>query len=550
MKTAAAHPGPRPPAILVGANVVTAVSVIRSLARAGVDVRLLCRAGAVPSYSRYARRIPIDASLPQQEAWLGYLLGPESEELRGAVLMACNDDGLELLLEHRDELAGKYRLDVCDPGAQRAMLDKLATYRLAAAAGVPTPRFWSAESEHEVRAHADEYVYPLMIKPLHSHEFKRVHEGKYLMAADFEELLAAWRRTHEHGVDVVLLEMIPGPDDLLCSYYTYLDERGAPQFHFTKRVIRRYPEHEGFGCYHITDWNPEVRDLGLRLFAHVGLRGVANVEFKRDPRDGRLKVIEVNARFTAANGLVAAAGYDLAQFVYNRACRTAAVIMERQAVPGGPASLVPAGRLSRLPRPAEPGEPEVRRVAAQRGAPLRAAVLLAGGPEALGRALQAQVEDAGSGQRTPHRRTLDCRWTVRPPSCTRARWAARWARRSWPAAGGWSPASRAAAHGRRRRRRTPGSRPVATLEAAVAAADVVVSLVPQAAVVETAAGRSRAPLPERAGSRLFSGRQLGVAGDDGSGAAARRGRRPRLRRRRLRGQRTGARPEDDPLSER
>ena len=314
-----ARPAGGPPAILVGANVVTAISVIRGLARAGVDVHLLCRAGAVPSYSRYARRIPVDPSLPQQEAWLRYLLGPGSEELRGAVVMACNDDAIELLLDHRDELAKVYRLDLCDPVAQRAMLDKLATYRLAAAAGVPTPRFWAAGNEDEVRAHAGEYKYPLMVKPLHSHEFKRVHEGKYLIVADFEELLTAWRRTHEHGVDVVLLEVIPGPDDLLCSYYTYLDEGGVPQFHFTKRVIRRYPEHEGFGCHHVTDWNPEVRDLGMRLFEHVGLRGVANVEFKRDPRDGRLKVIEVNARFTAANGLVAAAGYDIARLVYDRA---------------------------------------------------------------------------------------------------------------------------------------------------------------------------------------------------------------------------------------
>jgi len=307
-----------PPAILVGANVVTAISVIRSLAGAGVEVHLLCRPGAVPSYSRYARRLPTDPSLPLQEAWLSYLLGPESEALRGAVLLACNDDGLELLLEHREELAARYLLDVCDVEAQRAMLDKLATYRLAAAAGVPTPRFWPATSEAEVRAHADEYAYPLMIKPLHSHEFKRIHEGKYLMAAGLDELLAAFRRTQEGGVEVVLLEMIPGPDDLLCSYYTYLDEAGAPQFHFTKRVIRRFPEHEGFACHHVTDWAPEVRDLGLRLFRHVGLRGVANVEFKRDTRDGRLKVIEVNARFTAANGLVAASGYDLARFVYNR----------------------------------------------------------------------------------------------------------------------------------------------------------------------------------------------------------------------------------------
>lgn len=307
-----------PPAILAGANMVTTMSIIRSLAKAGVDVRLLCRPGAVPSYSRYAHRLPADGSGPQPDLWLRYLLGPESDDLRGAVLLACNDDAVELLLDHRDALAEKYVLDVCDPGAQRAMLDKLATYRVAAAAGVPTPRFWPAESMEDVEARKDEYTYPLMMKPLYSHQFKKVLEGKYLMARDFEELMAAYRLVNEHGVEVVLLEVIPGPDDLLCSYYTYIDEGGAPQFHFTKRIIRRYPEHEGFGCYHITDWNPEVRDLGLKLFRHAGLKGVANVEFKRDPRDGRLKLIECNARFTAANGLLTASGIDLGANVYRR----------------------------------------------------------------------------------------------------------------------------------------------------------------------------------------------------------------------------------------
>lgn len=308
----------RPPAILVGANVVTAVSVIRGLARHGVDVYLLCNARAVPARSRYATRIEVDAALPQQEAWLDYLLGPRSEELRGAVLLACNDDALELLARNRDALAARYLMDICDPRAQAAMLDKLSTYEIASAAGVPTPRFWAARDEADVVAHRDEYEFPLMLKPLHSHEFKRVHEGKYLIAEDWDGLLAAYRRTQAHDVAVVLLEIIPGPDDLLCSYYTYLAEDGAPQFHFTKSVIRRYPEHEGFACHHVTDWNPEVRDLGLRVFRQAGLRGLANVEFKRDPRDGRLKVIEVNARFTAANGLVAASGYDLAVFVYER----------------------------------------------------------------------------------------------------------------------------------------------------------------------------------------------------------------------------------------
>ena len=50
----------------------------------------------------------------------------------------------------------------------------------------------------------------------------------------------------------------------------------------------------------------------------MGLRGLGNVEFKRDARDGRLKLIECNHRFTAATGLLRAAGADLPLFVYNR----------------------------------------------------------------------------------------------------------------------------------------------------------------------------------------------------------------------------------------
>jgi D-aspartate ligase len=83
-------------------------------------------------------------------------------------------------------------------------------------------------------------------------------------------------------------------------------------------VARRYPPGMGPATYHVTDWNLEVRDVALRLFEHAGLRGLANAEFKRDVRDGRLKLIECNARFTAANGLVSAAGIELAPYVYRR----------------------------------------------------------------------------------------------------------------------------------------------------------------------------------------------------------------------------------------
>ncbi len=311
----AASKTPRPPAILIGADTANAVSIAHSLGPRGVPVYLLCRQGSTPTHSRLARRLDAGEGA---EDWARFLLGPASDHLRGSVLLACSDDGVQLLLEHHDELAKRFVLDLCEPAAQWCFLSKLCTYEAAREAGVPTPLYWRADTPEDVAAHRDEYVYPLLLKPLFSHRFKKVFSGKYFVARDYDELVATFAKVHEHGVDVLLLEEIPGDDDRLCSMYTYIGEDGAPLFRFTKRILRRYPEHQGFGSYHITDWDPERFELGMRLVRQVGLRGLANVEFKRDDRDGKLKVMECNIRFTAANEIVVASGYDLPWFVYSR----------------------------------------------------------------------------------------------------------------------------------------------------------------------------------------------------------------------------------------
>ena len=311
------HPA-LPPVILLGGAAGNALSVARSLRKRGIEVYLLGGRGEPESYSRYVRNINLPQTLSPQDAWARYLLGPESDSLRGAVLLSCSDAGIEVILEHRALLAEKFVLDISNPDAQRCFLNKLATYAKAREAAIPTPRFWTARSLDELQAQRTEYVYPILVKPLFSHRFEEVFGDKYFRASSFDELLGAYRRARSHDLDVMLLEEIPGPDSQLCSLYTYMDESGRPLFAYTKRIVRRFPVNRGLACYHVTEWIPEVRDLGLRLLSHAQLLGLGNVEFKRDSRDGLLKIIECNARFTAANPLLVASGYDLALFVYSR----------------------------------------------------------------------------------------------------------------------------------------------------------------------------------------------------------------------------------------
>lgn len=306
-----------PPVILLGGT-DNALSLTRRFGRRGIPVYVINKPHSDVCRSRYAQSVTLDVEQPFERAAIEWLLGPASDTLQGSVLLAASDEGLVLLAEQRESLRRRYLLDLSNPVAQSLMLDKAATYEAARLAGVPTPKFWQARTLADVEALRRELCYPLLVKPKLSHLFQQRFSRKFLVAQDFEELVAAFQVTDAAGIDVLLVELVPGPDSALCSYYTWLDEDGNAAFDFTKRIIRRYPVNMGLATYHITDHVPGVKDLALKLFRQVGLQGLANAEFKLDPRDGQLKLIECNARFTAANELVARAGIDLGALVYNR----------------------------------------------------------------------------------------------------------------------------------------------------------------------------------------------------------------------------------------
>lgn len=306
-----------PPVIIVGGN-DNALSLARGFGKRGIDVYVLNSPNSDVGKSRFVKTIPLPDDEKFEVAVTAWLCGRESDDLRGSVLLAASDEALMILAEHRSALSRRFLLDLSNPLAQQQMLDKLVTYDIATEAGVPTPKFWQVSNREDLTAIRDELVYPVIVKPVLSHIFQQRFRSKFIVVNYFQQLLDAFSVVEEANIDVLLVEQIPGPDTQLCSYYTWLDENGNAAFDFTKRIIRRFPVNMGLATYHITDHVPDVKEPALQLFRHAGLQGLANAEFKLDPRDGVLKLIECNARFTAANGLVARAGIDLGAFVYNR----------------------------------------------------------------------------------------------------------------------------------------------------------------------------------------------------------------------------------------
>ncbi len=305
-----------PPAVILGGG-GTALPVARSLGDAGIPVYAL---GSERDPVRHSRRCTNFISLGRepgmQERWLEWLRSAPA----GSVVLPCEDEALDLIARNRGMLLdlGLVPFEANDE-VLLAMLDKHETYRLCAKLGIEAPLSFEVHTEDDIAHALERLSYPCALKPVHSHEFVRHFPGMKAFEVNSDvEAHNALSRTVALGIEMIATEIIPGADDQFFSYYSYLDEDGQPLLHVTKRKLRQYPIRFGSGCFHTTNWDPESVELGLRFFEGVGLRGLGNVEFKRDSRDGRLKLIECNHRFTAATGLLRAAGADLPLFVYNK----------------------------------------------------------------------------------------------------------------------------------------------------------------------------------------------------------------------------------------
>src|SRR5215471_17418101 len=104
--------GKLPPVVIVGGD-DGCLSIARSLGVAGVQVYAINHPQAAVRYSRFCKWINLpNGNASGAEGWTTYLLGDESNHLKGAVLLGASDEALELIATHRELLSDKFILDL------------------------------------------------------------------------------------------------------------------------------------------------------------------------------------------------------------------------------------------------------------------------------------------------------------------------------------------------------------------------------------------------------------------------------------------------------
>ena len=274
---------------------------VRALAAAGERVvagEQTCVAPALWSNGVSARFLhpdPVsepDAFVRRLEAVLA------KQRARGpVVLLPMEEETLLVVLRHREQLA---RAGAAIPFADLAFIesfrDKARFGELARRAGLATPRTRTFRDLDELALAAAELGFPLVVK-------QRISSGArgVSYARDQKELLAAGREALALDEAPLLQEQLPREGEGIgVSLLLWRDspaERPRLVAGFVHRRLREHPVSGGSSTLREAVVDPPLVRRCADFLADFGFTGIAMLEWKRDRRDGELKLLECNPRF-------------------------------------------------------------------------------------------------------------------------------------------------------------------------------------------------------------------------------------------------------------
>lgn len=288
------------------------LSAIRSLGKAGYDVHVLGESVWTTGFwSRFTRRrvrAPVaasDSSAFGEALWSAVRACPEPP-----VLLPMEDASLRWLSANRTEMAAAARFLIAPADALITAWDKVATMRVAERLGLPCPRTWEPATPAELAATV-RGLPPggFVVKP-------RSGSGSAGVFYNDGDWLDRWQR---HG-PLLVQERVPS-EGRGVGVSVLMSARGECVAEFAHERLRQYPVSGGPSTDRQSIHAPELVEMSLRLLRELKWVGIAMVEWKIDPRDGRPRLMEINPRFWGSLELAVRAGVDFPA-LYARECLT------------------------------------------------------------------------------------------------------------------------------------------------------------------------------------------------------------------------------------
>jgi D-aspartate ligase len=303
--------------VIILGNEYQALGLLRQLRRCGIPCVMVDQDMWGPAlFSRYRCPFYHSPAYTNENFWPWLVDLAHNQGYQGWVLIATDDEQVRQISEHYDEAIVVFHYAGIPWDKYRQIYDKRLSCILTARLGIATPISFIPVERDQI---PENMPFPAIIKPAIKRTFSRYSHKKAIRV----DSLAQLRNTlHEDlakvPIDELLYqEIIPGDGRYQWSYAGFF-VHGAPVAAFTACRRRQHPPDFGRASTYVTaTYDPNVEIESRKILTALDYTGLAEVEWKRDPRDGQLKFLEVNARCWGWHSLASTVVGNLPKMLYD-----------------------------------------------------------------------------------------------------------------------------------------------------------------------------------------------------------------------------------------
>lgn len=316
-----AQPG-WPPVVVAGAY-QTGVGLMRDLLRRGVAAYAFdCAPNQTGFQSRYGKTFLCPNPDHEPAAWVAFMQKLARDLGHRPVLIPSADQFVTAISVHAEALAPHFLFLPAAAATQSLLATKERQYALASDHGLPTPRTAYVTSAEQLRFFGEAARFPCLIKPDHFREWEVMPAGhpllgqKLALAANLPELMERYASVAAYTPKLVVQEIIEGPDTAKLCYLSCYGHDGERLGSCIVRQLRTDPIYFGSASIVEPVDDPQADALSDHFLRSIGYSGICELELKRDTRDGQVKLIEANPRYSVTSDAAPYAGVDIGWLHY------------------------------------------------------------------------------------------------------------------------------------------------------------------------------------------------------------------------------------------
>lgn len=278
------------------------LGIIRSLGRVGIPVFAVQRSAWIPSgVSRYLtgkflwRTDAQDSGrFPEGMARIGKILD------RPTILVPVDDLSAILIAEHADELAAWFIFPRPPATLPRMLANKRGLYELCHRLGIACPHTVFPHSRAELLDLSAHMQFPVVVKATEpwllpkSIRSTAIVSGRQKLINYYDNF---WRQAPT--TTLMIQKMIPPESSEDWFVHGYCDNHSNPTAIFTGRKLRSYPAFAGPTTLGRAVRNDALQQEAIKLISAIGYRGIMDLDFRLDKRDGRYNLLDFNPRIGA-----------------------------------------------------------------------------------------------------------------------------------------------------------------------------------------------------------------------------------------------------------